>query len=66
MYPATAVEGLDMTPVECQWVPPNASFYVADFVDNPFTVGDQYDLIHARNLTVAVTDWDSLLTRCLR
>ena len=66
-HPATEVKGPDMSPFQPAWAPPNVTFFVADFNDKPLIDGGQlYDLIHGRNLTMAIRDWDVLLTRAPR
>lgn len=48
-YPACTVVGVDITPVQPEWVPPNCRFEIDDLRE-PWTWSEPFDLIHARGL----------------
>jgi Methyltransferase domain len=64
-YPEAVVEGIDLSPIQPTWIPPNARFsiddYNADWVD-----GEKYDLIHARELLGTVPDWKQMYRNVYR
>ncbi|KKY17443.1 putative umta [Phaeomoniella chlamydospora] len=63
--PQAAVRGIDLSPIQPSWTPPNARFeiddYNADWID-----ADRYDLIHARELLGSVPDWVELYRKAYR
>lgn len=65
MFPQSRVLGLDLSPIQPGWVPPNVSFLIED-VEDKWTWGTPgtYDYIHIRNLAGAITDWPELFTKC--
>lgn len=52
-YPSARVIGLDLSPIQSVWIPPNVEFVVDDVEDNAWIHGSDFDLIHFR--IVAVT-----------
>jgi trans-aconitate methyltransferase len=49
-FPSASVIGIDLSPVQATWVPPNAKFEVDDF-EKEWTFGaDKFDLIYMRHL----------------
>jgi cyclopropane fatty-acyl-phospholipid synthase-like methyltransferase len=58
------VEGVDLSPIQPTWVPPNCSFYVDDF-EEPWTYdsGKKFDYIHGRAMAACIADWPKLFTR---
>jgi len=65
-YPAAAVLGVDLSPIQPEWVPPNARFMVddveADWVHKP----DSFDYIHIRHMTSSIRDWRKLLSQAYK
>jgi SAM-dependent methyltransferase len=65
-YPEAAVLGIDLSPIQPEWVPPNARFMVddaeADWVHQP----ESLDYIHIRHMTSAVRNWPKLLRQAYR
>ena len=55
-YPSATVKGIDLSPIQPNWVPPNASFEVDDY-NIEWDTHQEYDLIHARELLGSVPDW---------
>jgi len=49
LFPSSAIVGVDLSPIQPQWSPPNVSFYV-DNVDDEWLNGSGFDLVHARHL----------------
>ncbi|KAI0885946.1 S-adenosyl-L-methionine-dependent methyltransferase [Annulohypoxylon maeteangense] len=60
-YPSANVLGLDLSPIQPQWVPPNVRFMVDD-VESPWLhPKNHFDYIHSRHMIMAIKDWDKLL-----
>ncbi|KAK7739833.1 hypothetical protein SLS62_011183 [Diatrype stigma] len=63
-YPSASVLGVDLSPIQPDWVPPNVRFMVDD-VESPWLhPRDHFDYIHFRHTVMAIKDWDILLRRC--
>ncbi|OAA58349.1 hypothetical protein ISF_06888 [Cordyceps fumosorosea ARSEF 2679] len=48
-YPCAEITGLDLSPIQPAWVPPNVKFLVDD-VEAEWLNGDDFDLVHLRNM----------------
>ncbi len=64
-YPSADVKGIDVSPIQPAWIPPNARFEVDDF-NLDWENDEQYDLIHIRELLGSVTDWVELFRKCYK
>ncbi|KAK5661110.1 hypothetical protein OQA88_11000 [Cercophora sp. LCS_1] len=68
-FPEAAVTGVDISPIQPTWVPPNLRFVIDD-VGNPWPYPDgTFDYIHIRYMVGCVKDWVALYReayRCLR
>ncbi|CAI6101412.1 unnamed protein product [Clonostachys chloroleuca] len=60
-YPGASVCGVDLSPIQPEFVPPNVRFYVDDIEQN--WIGSSYDYIHCRNIAGSITDWPALVGR---
>lgn len=49
LYPSAVVTGLDLSPIQPVWVPPNVNFLVDD-VEDTWLNGNDIDLVHMRNM----------------
>jgi hypothetical protein len=50
------VKGIDLSPIQPNWIPPNLKFEIDDY--NKEWVGStRYDLIHSREILGTVPDW---------
>jgi SAM-dependent methyltransferase len=67
-HPSTTVTGVDLSPVQPRWVPPNCKFEVDD-VEADWTYplpdpdgggGQGFDYIHSRMLLLGLKDWPKL------
>lgn len=59
-YESAVVTGVDIAPVQPTWIPPNCRFEVSDIEDDWMFTKNSFDFIHARELIMAVRDWDRL------
>ncbi|KAJ5713711.1 uncharacterized protein N7483_010892 [Penicillium malachiteum] len=58
-HPETEVIGIDLSPIQPSWVPPNCRFEVDDF-EQPWAYGQPFDYIHGRELEGSIRDHDNL------
>lgn len=64
LYPSASVLGVDLSPIQPDWVPPNVRFMVDD-VESPWLhPRSHFDYIHCRHTIMAIKDWETLLRRC--
>lgn len=65
-YPEADILGVDLSPIQPSWVPPNVRFMVddveAEWVHPPETL----DYIHIRHMTSSIRDWPKLLEQAYR
>ncbi|KAF4621959.1 hypothetical protein G7Y89_g14385 [Cudoniella acicularis] len=65
LYPGSSVLGVDLSPIQPEWVPPNVKFMVDD-VESPWLKPlNYYDYVHARHTVMAIKDWPKLMRRAL-
>ncbi|KAI1401491.1 S-adenosyl-L-methionine-dependent methyltransferase [Hypoxylon fuscum] len=60
-YPGANVLGVDLSPIQPQWVPPNVRFMVDDVESDWLHPKNHFDYIHSRHTIMAIKDWDQLL-----
>ncbi|RJE17737.1 Methyltransferase [Aspergillus sclerotialis] len=63
-YPDATVDGIDLSPIQPGWVPPNCSFEVMDF-ESEWDFSEPFDFIHGRNLAGSVRDFKLLFQRMM-
>jgi len=56
-YPECEVLGVDISPIQPSWMPPNVRFEVDDVEADWVHEKDYFDYIHTRNLIGSITDW---------
>ncbi|ERS98940.1 hypothetical protein HMPREF1624_04133 [Sporothrix schenckii ATCC 58251] len=55
-YPSARVVGLDLSPIQSVWIPPNVEFVVDDVEDNAWIHGSDVDFFHFRMVAVVLKD----------
>lgn len=56
--------GVDISPIQPSWVPPNCRFQIDD-VQLPWTWDrDHFDFVHIRNMHGSIADWPALYRQC--
>ena len=55
-HPSTAVLGMDLSPIQPEFVPVNCSFRV-DNVEEDWVPEEDYDFIHSRAMLAAIKNW---------
>jgi SAM-dependent methyltransferase len=66
MYESATVTGVDVAPVQGNWVPPNCSFEVLDIEDEWLFKEASFDFIHARELLMSIRNWEGLFAQALK
>ncbi|KAM0417208.1 hypothetical protein ACHAPT_012785 [Fusarium lateritium] len=65
-HPEAEVTGIDLSPMQPTWVPPNVKFLVDD-ATQPWTWPDNsFDYVHIRFLNGALKDWPALFREAYR
>lgn len=63
-FASAQVIGIDLSPIQPAWVPPNCRFIVDDAeADWLYSRSQPFDLIHARDMGGAIADWPRLLAQ---
>ena len=63
LYPSANILGVDLSPIQPEWVPPNVKFMVDD-VESPWLRPlNHFDYIHGRHTVMAIRDWPRLMRR---
>ncbi|EFX05306.1 methyltransferase type 12 [Grosmannia clavigera kw1407] len=65
-YPEAEVTGIDLSPIQPQYVPPNVRFYVENAEEPWVYDNDTLDFIHLRNMSTAIKDWPGLFQRAFQ
>ncbi|KAF1808957.1 putative phosphoethanolamine N-methyltransferase [Eremomyces bilateralis CBS 781.70] len=61
IYPSAEVIGVDLSPIQPQWAPPNVKFEIDDLTQ-PWTFEqNSFDFIHVRTLGGSIRDWVTFL-----
>ncbi|KAG9229111.1 S-adenosyl-L-methionine-dependent methyltransferase [Amylocarpus encephaloides] len=61
-YPSAEILGIDLSPIQPDWVPPNVKFMVDDAESPWLAKPNSYDFIHARHMVSSIKDWPKLLS----
>ena len=64
-FPGAYVLGLDLSPIQPSWVPPNCCFEIFD-IETGWPFQGQFDLIHARSLAGSIADWSRFYMECFK
>jgi SAM-dependent methyltransferase len=64
-FPTAEVVGVDLSPIQPEWVPNNVRFIVDD-VEEPWLHAEnaKFDYIHIRTLGGSIKDWPQLFKQC--
>ncbi|KAL4945536.1 hypothetical protein BDV06DRAFT_26525 [Aspergillus oleicola] len=63
-FPKTReILGIDLSPIQPSWVPPNVRFNVDD-VEKQWVVSEPFDFIHCRYMAGSIKDWPRLVKQC--
>jgi hypothetical protein len=65
-YPSAQVLGIDLSPIQPIWVPPNVKFMVDDAESSWMEKENFYDLVHGRHITPAIKDFPALIEKAFK
>ncbi|EAQ84853.1 hypothetical protein CHGG_08867 [Chaetomium globosum CBS 148.51] len=65
-YPNSTITGIDLSPIQPNYVPKNVHFFVDDFEEEWLDPENKYDFIHIRHTLHSVQDVELLLQRVLK
>ncbi|RYO88793.1 hypothetical protein DL766_002976 [Monosporascus sp. MC13-8B] len=65
-YPGAEVIGVDISPPQAHWLPPNLKFEVDDMTDAWTYAPDSFDYVHIRWLVGAIPDWNELFQQAYK
>ncbi|KAL2019413.1 hypothetical protein VTK56DRAFT_9704 [Thermocarpiscus australiensis] len=65
-YPNARITGIDLSPIQPNFVPENVHFFVDDFEEEWVDPENKYDFIHLRHTMHSVKDFPTLLSRVMR
>lgn len=60
LFPSANVQGIDLSPIQPDWVPGNVHFVVDDAESEWIHPPDHFDYIHTRHTVMAIKDWPKL------
>ncbi|KAL7913518.1 S-adenosyl-L-methionine-dependent methyltransferase [Trichoderma velutinum] len=64
-FPSAHILGIDLSPIQPDWLPPNVRFMIDD-VESPWLHSrNHFDYIHSRHTVMAVRDWQKLFRRAI-
>ncbi|KAF2140297.1 uncharacterized protein K452DRAFT_310055 [Aplosporella prunicola CBS 121167] len=66
LYPEANVLGIDLSPIQTDWVPPNLKFIVDDAEDEWLHPRNHFDYVHTRHTVQGFRNWPKLMRRALR
>ncbi|KAH6984357.1 S-adenosyl-L-methionine-dependent methyltransferase [Ilyonectria sp. MPI-CAGE-AT-0026] len=66
LYPEAQVLGIDLSPIQPSWVPPNVRFVVDDAEAEWLHPPETFDYIHIRHMTSSIRDWPKLVSQAYR
>ncbi|PMD32527.1 methyltransferase family protein [Hyaloscypha variabilis F] len=64
MIPSAIVKGIDLSPIQPSWIPPNVRFEVDDY-NKEREHTNRFDLIHSREILGTVPDWVQFYKKAL-
>ncbi|KAF5665745.1 methyltransferase [Fusarium heterosporum] len=65
-YPSANVLGIDLSPIQPTWLPPNVHFMVDDVESTWLHPQDHFDYIHSRHTVQAIKNWPQLFGNALQ
>ncbi|KAM7214214.1 Trans-aconitate 2-methyltransferase [Rhypophila decipiens] len=64
-FPGSEVLGLDLSPIQPQWVPPNVRFVIDD-VEDEWASGSGWDFVHFRSMALVLRDLQRAVDQSFR
>jgi hypothetical protein len=54
-FPSATIVGVDLSPIQPVWIPPNVEFIVDD-IENDWVYANDFDFVHLRFTGIAIKD----------
>ncbi|CAG7565211.1 unnamed protein product [Fusarium equiseti] len=64
-HPEAEVIGIDLSPIQPNFVPPNVRFIVDD-IDEEWNYADSFDYIHSRMMALSIKDWEEYIRKIFK
>ncbi|SCB65331.1 unnamed protein product [Fusarium graminearum] len=64
-HPEAQVVGVDLSPIQPAFVPPNLTFMIED-IEDEWNYSQSFDYIHSRFMSSALASWTDFLTKCYK
>ncbi|PMD32988.1 S-adenosyl-L-methionine-dependent methyltransferase, partial [Hyaloscypha variabilis F] len=64
-YESAQITGVDLSPIQPTWVPPNVMFEIDDVTKPWLRTRGSMDFIHIRNMVGSIRDWKALFAEAL-
>lgn len=64
-FDSAQITGVDVSPIQPIWVPPNVMFEIDDITKPWLRPVDSFDFIHIRNMVGSIRDWKALFAEAL-
>ncbi|KAF5577526.1 methyltransferase [Fusarium pseudocircinatum] len=58
-HPEAKVIGVDLSPIQPDFVPPNVEFFIDD-IEEPWNFSEPFDYVHSRMMTFSIKSWPNL------
>lgn len=65
-YPSAEVTGIDLSPHQPDWVPPNVRFIIDDAEEAWMSPPNSLDYVHLRNMAFVIKDWPKLFEQAFK
>lgn len=65
-YPEADIQGIDLSPIQPEWVPPNVRFILDDAEAEWVYSESTLDYVHLRHMTSSIRDWPLLVSRAYK
>ncbi|KAF4625669.1 hypothetical protein G7Y89_g12491 [Cudoniella acicularis] len=62
-HPEAKVLGIDLSPIQPAFLPPNVTFEIDD-AEEPWTYSHKFDFIYARMMTGSIANWPKFFKQC--
>jgi len=62
-YPSATIRGVDLSPTQSDWVPPNVFFEIDD-VEEEWTYSKPFDYVHSKIMAGSIRDWPKFVGQC--
>lgn len=65
-YTSAQITGVDISPIQPVWVPPNVLFEIDDITKPWLRTPNSIDFIHIRNMVGSIRDWEALFAEAFK